>query len=196
MLTLSDLNSYDFKGEDANPRWAYPDIKEVVYLDGPTISEGRTWHCPKLPKQDNETGTTPDPSEAEYRTRTLIIPYLVQLTINNTNFFPALFGCANNTDASFPSFSPSPIEAALNEYGKKVEEIRICKNDVVQKVNTWSKDQEDYEELDHCYSIGKFYKWFKSCQPFITPEGTLKELLPVGDKPLDDCDDKAKWVLK
>ncbi|KAF3282619.1 hypothetical protein TWF970_001371 [Orbilia oligospora] len=190
-------SGYTFHGADANPTWSYPEIKEVLYFDNPTLSR-RTWNCPKL-LQKNRTEGSLDSSEAEYRTRTLIIPHLIELNINNTSFHPALFGCANNTNKSFPSFKESPIKSALYKYGEKVTEIRKCNE---EKRDEWNKNVEYYKHWPYCYSIGVFRDLFKVCQPYLDPKNEIESLWSAtkmyyeGSVPdVTECSCYADWVV-
>ncbi|KAF3196099.1 hypothetical protein TWF106_005392 [Orbilia oligospora] len=194
-------SGYTFHGADANPRWTYPEIKEVLYFDNPTLLS-RTWNCPKLPstRQENITEGSPDPSEAEYRTRTLIIPHLVEANINNTSFHPALFGCANNTNKSLPSFKESPIKSALYKYGDSVTEIQKCNE---RKRDEWYKNVEYYKGLPQCYGMaGIFRKWYIPCQPYLRPGGKIEDLWLATEKyyegsipDVKECSSSADWVV-
>ncbi|KAK6357368.1 hypothetical protein TWF718_001681 [Orbilia javanica] len=154
-------SGYDFRGEDENPRWVYPKVKEVLYLDDAvlnsdlkgTLNEGRDYSsCPKLPKgATNETGTAPNPSEAEYRTRTMIIPKLIELEVNGKKFHPALFGCTDNTDESFASFFPPLVEKTISRYTFRTGMAVACKKEYASRVD---KAKKFYEEFPFCWEEG------------------------------------------
>ncbi|KAK6516490.1 hypothetical protein TWF506_006397 [Arthrobotrys conoides] len=194
-------SGYDFIGEDANPRWTYPDTKEVLYFDQPTLSS-RTWTCSKLPstRQDNRTiaSSEPDPYEAEYRTKTLIIPHLIELKIKKKKFNPALFGCASNTNEHFPTFSPSPIEAVLSKYGETVEEIKKCHRETT---DAWNREVEFYKDLAYCWSLGGLLTLFSVCQPYLQEGGKIAVLSYAekyykGSQPdLKVCTEGKDWIV-
>ncbi|KAK6516491.1 hypothetical protein TWF506_006398 [Arthrobotrys conoides] len=118
----------DIRPKSGNPLRVTDRYSANIRLD-------KEYACP-----EPETGLANNTSRNKERyLNSLILPYLIPTSINETKFYPAVFGCAKSTQATFPSANFWTYEEGLNKIAGRV---RTCERELKIQKEKWVASEE------------------------------------------------------